>query len=143
MKIENPTGKTIEELQMRLSGAYPGTVIKKQLFGLGPKYLVAPFENFKHIVRPIKKGSVLVVDFMPPVYITILAIILGIAAAFVMAFIVISMGGNYTIGGVLWMLIVLLILKYFFKSKNKEKFDKFYSDLNLAVMGSSEPGSLF
>ena len=143
MKIDNPTGKTVEELQMRLSGTYPDTKIKNTFFGIGPKNLIVPFENFKHVVRPIKKGSVLVVDFMPPVYITVLAIVLGIAAAFVMAFIVISMGGNYTIGGVLWMVIVLLILKYFFKSKNKEKFDKFYSDLNLALMGSSEPGSLF
>lgn len=141
MKVANPTGKTLEELLDKLSLHYPGAKIRKPFLGIGPKNLILPSGNMKHVVRTAKNN--LVTDFVPPVALIVLAVVLGIVLAFVGAFIVYSMGGRYTIGGVLWMLLVLLLLKYFYKNSNKEKFEKFHTDLNLALTSSSQPGSIF
>ncbi|ANH80466.1 hypothetical protein A8C56_05195 [Niabella ginsenosidivorans] len=85
----------------------------------------------------------LITDFVPPVFITILAIVLGLIGSFVMAFIVYSMGGRFTIGGVLWIVLLLLLLKFIYKLNNKEKFDRFHMDLNTALTQSGQPGSIF
>lgn len=144
MKLENTTEKSLEEIMAGLTGYYPEAKIKKPFLGIGPQALILPAGNIKHILRPLKKDNkVLVADFTPPVGLVIAAVLLGLAGAIVMAVLVFNAGGRFSIGGVLWIVAMLLVLKAFYKSRNKETFDRFYDNVRSVIMGTHNPGSLF
>ncbi|HEX7755211.1 MAG TPA: hypothetical protein VF421_07710 [Niabella sp.] len=143
MKLANPTGKTLEELQSGLSVLYPGTKIRKAFLGIGPNNLVVPVSGgLKHVIRPIKKNTLLVADFIPPVLIIIGALFASVLIISVIFTLIIGAPVIGGFGGVGFVLIFLAI-KAIYKSANKEKFDRFYTDLNAAMTHSSQPGSIF
>jgi|GEM_PF-3111204 len=143
MKIANPTGKTLEMLQESLSLHYPDAKIKKAVFNLfGPRNLIIPSGGMKHIVRPVKSNTIIVTDFIPPVLITIVALIASVVIISLIFTLILGVPVIGGVGGVGFILIFLLI-KSLYKNSNKQKFEKFHTDLNLALAGSSQPGSIF
>lgn len=128
MKIQNPHNKPLQEILFSLSAKYPGSEIKKPF--LSPITILAPQENFKFLVRDRK--TFLKIDFIPPVIWVIGAVILS----FILVSIILSViNGQFVfgIGGALWIVLGLLIVKYIFKSMNKQKFETFYADVQSAV----------
>jgi hypothetical protein len=128
MKIQNPNNKPLQEILVALSPKYPGSEIKKPF--LSPKTILSPHENFKFLVRDRK--TFLKIDFIPPVIWVIGAVILS----FIFVSVVLSViNGQFVfgIGGALWIVLGLLIVKYIFKSMNKQKFETFYADVQSAV----------
>src|SRR5205809_415896 len=115
MKIQNPYNKPLQKILVRLSAKYPGSEIKKPF--LSPKTILAPQENFKFLVRDRK--TFFKIDFIPPVIWVIGAVILS----FILVSIVLSIiNGQFVfgIGGALWIVLGLLIVKSIFKSMNKQ-----------------------
>lgn len=128
MKIQNTHNKPLQEILVELSAKYPRSEIKKPF--LTPRTILAPHENFKFLVRDRK--TFLKIDFIPPVIWVIGAIILS----FILVSIVLSIiNGQFVfgIGGALWIVLGLLIVKAIFKSMNKQKFETFYADVQSAV----------
>lgn len=128
MKIENPQNRTLDEVLFSLSAKYPGSEIKKPF--LTPRSILAPHENFKFLVRD--KKTFFNIDFGPPVIWVIGAVIIS----FVLASIILSIiYGQFVlgIGGALWIILGMLLVKYIFKSRNKAKFETFYADVQSAV----------
>ncbi|SDC33818.1 hypothetical protein [Niabella drilacis] len=143
MKIANPTGKTLESLFDHLLPHYPGAKIRKAVFNLfGPQHLILPSGNMKHIVRPVKNNTLIITDFIPPVLITIAALV---ASVLIISLIFTLILGVPVIGGVggLGFILLFLLIKALYKSANKQKFEQFHTDLNMALAGSSQPGSIF
>ena len=128
MNIQNPQGKPLPEVLARLAVKYPGSEIKKPV--LTPETIIAPFSNYKFLVRN-KKGY-LKVDFTPPVLWVIGAVILS--AVFLSA-ILSAIYGQFVfgIGGALWIVLAILVVKAIFKSRNRDQFNKFYTDVREAV----------
>ncbi|MGJ7033348.1 hypothetical protein [Niabella hirudinis] len=142
MIIANPTGKTLEVLLDHLLPYYPNAKIKKAVFNLfGPQSLVLPSGSMKHIVRPVKNNTLIITDFIPPVLITIAALV----ASILIISLIFAILGVPVIGGVggLGFILMFLLIKALYKSVNKQKFEKFHTNLNLAMAGSSQPGSVF
>jgi hypothetical protein len=137
MKIQNPHNKPLQEVLSSLSSKYPGSEIKKPF--LTPRTIIAPHENFKFLVRD--KKSFFFIDCIPPVLWVIGAVVLS----FVLASGVLSLiYGQFVlgIGGALFIIVSLLIVKVIFKSMNKQKFDTFYADVRTAV-NKDESSSIF
>lgn len=137
MKIQNPTNKPLPEVLNALALKYPGSVIKKPF--LTPYTIIAPHENFKFLVRDRK--TFFKIDFMPPVIWTIGAVVLSMV---LVSGVLSLIYGQFIfgIGGVLWILLGLLIVKAVFKSVNKNKFDSFYVDVQDAV-NKNDQSSIF
>lgn len=56
MKFTNPTGRTLTEIQNNLSFHYPDIKIRKVFFNaFGPQHLLVPSGAMKHVIRPAKK----------------------------------------------------------------------------------------
>jgi hypothetical protein len=128
MKIQNPQNKPLQEVLLGLSVKYPGSVIKKPF--LTPNSIFVPKENFKFLVRDRK--TFFKIDFAPPV----LWVIGAIRLSFLLVSIVLSLIYGqlvFGIGGALWIILGLLIVKAIFKSVNKSKFEDFYIDVRNAV----------
>ncbi|MBO9593065.1 MAG: hypothetical protein J7599_09150 [Niabella sp.] len=143
MKVTNPTGKTLKEIQDNLSFHYPDVKIKKAFFNaFGPQHLLIPSGNMKHIVRPAKSNTVLVTDFIPPVLLTIAALLASIVIVSVVFTIILQVPFFGGVGGLGFVLCFLLV-KALYKSANKQKFEQFHTDLQLALTRSSQPGSIF
>ncbi|MBO9618564.1 MAG: hypothetical protein J7539_05950 [Niabella sp.] len=143
MKVPNPTGRTLDELQNNLSAYYPGTRIRKALFNIaGPRQLMVPSDGMKHIVRSTRNNAQLITDFIPPAVMTIVALIVSVIIISLILTLLLGVPVIGGVGGVGFVLIFLLI-KALYKSMNKQRFEKFYSDLNTALIGSTQPGSIF
>ncbi len=128
MKIQNPNNKPLQEVLAALEFKYPGSVIKKPF--LTPLSILAPSENFKFVLRDRK--SFLKVDFIPPV----IWVIGGVLLSLVLVSAVMSIIYGqlvFGIGGALWIVLGIFIVKAIFKSMNKAKFEAFYSDVQDAV----------
>jgi len=137
MKIENPQNRSLQEVLSRLASKYPGAEIKKPF--LTPRTIIAPRENFKFLVRD--RSQFFRVDFTPPALWIVAAIVLS--SVLVSAILSLIYGQFvFGFGGVLWILLILLIVKAIFKSRNKAKFDAFYTDLRHAV-NSNDESSIF
>lgn len=143
MKIQNPTAKTLEELKENLSLQYPGAKIRKPFLGIGPRNLILPAkEGLKHVVRPNKANTVLTTDFIPPVLVIILGLVLSVVL--VSVFFSIMYGQLvWGIGGGLWIALGVLAVKYIYKAMKKDYFEQFHNDLNMAVTKSQSPDSIF
>jgi hypothetical protein len=128
MKIQNPQSKPLQEVLLRLSAKYPDVTIKKPF--LSPNTIFVPKENFKFLVRDRK--TFLKIDFIPPV----LWVIGGIILSLILVSAVLSLIYGqlvFGLGGALWIILGLLIVKAIFKSVNKPKFEEFYIDVRNAV----------
>lgn len=138
MKIQNPTAKPLQEIAAQLEQKYPGVIVKKPF--LTPNTIFVPTENFKFLVR--ERKSFLVVDFIPPVLVNILSIILSIV---LFSGLLSLMFGQFSfgIGGGLWIVLVFLIVKAIFKSTKKEKFEAFYKDVEDAIQGTQSDSRIF
>lgn len=137
MKIQNPQQKPLQEVMEKLSGKYPGAVIKKPF--LTPYTIIAPKDNFKFLVRD--KKTFFRIDFIPPVLWVIGAIVL---AAVLVSVIASLLAGQFVfgIGGAVWIILAMLIVKAVFKGMNKQKFDTFQADVEDAV-NRNEASSIF
>ncbi len=143
MKFTNPTGRTLTEIQNNLSFHYPNIKIRKAFFNaFGPQHLLVPSGAMKHVIRPAKNNTVLVTDFIPPILITIVALLASIVVVSVTLTWLLKVPVFGGAGGLGFVLLFLLI-KAIYKSANKEKFDKFHTDLELALTRSNQPGSIF
>lgn len=137
MKIQNPTNKPLAEVLNGLALKYPGSVIKKPF--LTPNTIIAPHDNFKFLVRDRK--TFFKIDFMPPVIWVIGAVLLSMVL--VSAVLSLIYGQLvFGIGGAIWILLGLFLVKILFKSRNKNKFDTFYIDVQDAV-NKNDQSSIF
>jgi len=130
MKVENPQNVALETVLAGLSTKYPGAVIKKPF--LTPRTIIAPHENFKFFLRDRK--TFFKIDFAPPVLWVIGAVVLSIVA---MTIIISLIYGQFvpSFGGALWIVLSVLLIKVVYKSRNKQKFDNFYADVQSAING--------
>lgn len=137
MKVQNPQRKPLQEVMQQLSGKYPGAVIKKPF--LTPNTIIAPKDNFKFLVRD--KKTFFTIDFIPPVLWVIGAIVL---AAVLVSVIMSLFAGQFVIGigGALWFILALVIVKAIFKSRNRQAFETFQADVSDAV-NRNEASSIF
>ncbi|MCF3109091.1 hypothetical protein LL912_09910 [Niabella sp. CC-SYL272] len=143
MKFTNPTGRTLTEIQSNLSFHYPNIKTRKAFFNaFGPQHLLVPSGAVKHVIRPTKNNTVLVTDFIPPVFITLAALLVSIIVVSLILTLLLKVPVFGGAGGLGFILIFLLI-KAIYKSANKEKFEKFHTDLELALTSSNQPGSIF
>ena len=137
MKIQNPQQKPLQEVMEKLSDKYPGAAIKKPF--LTPYTIIAPKDNFKFLVRD--KKTFFRIDFIPPVLWVIGAVVL---AAVLVSAIMSLLAGQFVfgIGGALWIILAMLIVKAVFKGMNKQKFDAFQADVEDAV-NRNDASSIF
>lgn len=137
MKIQNPQQKPLQEVMDRLSGKYPGAVIKKPF--LTPLTIIAPKDNFKFLLRD--KKTFFVIDFIPPALWLIGAVVLG---AVLLSAVMSMLMGRFVfgVGGALWIVVAMLIVKAVFKSRNQQKFDTFRADVEEALQ-KQDASSIF
>ena len=130
MKVQNPQNVPLETILEGLSIKYPGAVIKKPF--LTPRTIIAPYENFKFLLRDRK--TFYKIDFTPPVLWVVGAVVLSIV---VMTAILSIIYGQFvpSIGGALWIVLSVLLIKVIYKSRNQQKFDNFYADVQSAING--------
>ncbi len=138
MKVQNMQRKPLEEVMDGLSGKYPGAVIKKPF--LTPRTIIVPKDNFKFLVRD--KKTFFMIDFIPPVLWVLGAIVL---AAVLLSTILSLLAGQlaFGVGGALWVVLAMLIVKAIFKGRNREKFETFKADVEDALNRRQDASSIF
>ena len=139
MQIDNPQKASLQEILPRLQGLYPAAVIKKPW--IGPEIISIPVDNFRFFIRRRRNNGRLITDFQPPVLWTVLAMLGVVVVVSVLLTVLLR---TPVIGGMGWLPIVLgvFVVKAIFKSRNKERFDRFDADVTRAAQGAEE-GSIF
>ncbi|RQO30214.1 hypothetical protein DBR32_11585 [Taibaiella sp. KBW10] len=138
MKIQNPTAKPLQEIADQLSQKYPGVTVKKPF--LSGNTIFIPTENFKFLLR--ERKTQLIVDFVPPVLVSILSIVLSIV---LLSAVLSLIYGQFVFGfgGALWLVLGFLVAKAIFKSTKKERFENFYKDVEEAIQGRQSDSRIF
>ena len=128
MTIPNLQEDTVKELLPLVQSRFPLAVIQKILFS--PERIIVPQGNFKFVIKA-KKGS-LKVDHTLPVSYTLGAI--GVSIILVSAVMSIIYGQLIVgIGGVLWIILGVMIMKYLFRYIKKDQFAEFKNELTAAI----------
>jgi hypothetical protein len=120
IKIPNPRNETLQQLLPRVQEQYPGATIKKVF--LSPEAIFIPYNNFKFVVR--RKNDVYKIDHTLPVLYAIGAVVVSmVLVSIVMSLIY----GQFVwgIGGALWIVLGIVIMKYLFQTIKKDEFEQF------------------
>jgi len=130
MNIINPRGESLQQILPLLQARYPKAIIKKILFFSDA--IVVPQDNFKFVVRA--KKTILKLDNTLPVLWALGAVVVSIL---IVSTIMSLIYGKlvFGIGGAVWVILGVFIMKYFFRRVKKEQFDAFKNDLTDAVNG--------
>lgn len=138
MKIPNASGVTLDELCNRVLHTYPNATIKKPF--LSPRSIIVPLGNIKHVIRE-RRGN-FVFDFVPPVWLIVGSVVLSMLMIS-LVFSLIYGELRFGIGGALWIVLSILLLKAAYKNKNREMFEVFYNDVQGFVNNSRDANSIF
>ncbi len=130
MTIPNPQQETLQQLHARIAPNHPGAKIRKVLWS--PEAIFVPYGNFKFVVRN-RKGN-LKVDHTLPVLYTIAAIVISIALATLVLSLIY---GQITpgVGGALFIVLGIVIMKYIFQRVRKTEFEQFRNELTSTANG--------
>lgn len=138
MKIENRNNLTLDELFDHLKNRYPNAEIKKPF--RSQRCIVIPVKNMKHVIRT--KGADFNTDFTIPIWLAIVALF-GSVLLFSGVISLIDGQFKFSIGGALWMLLVLLAAKAIYRLVKKEEFNAFYAAVSIAARAAKSDSSIF
>lgn len=130
MLLPNPRNESLGQLLPLVQSRYPAAVTKKVL--LSPEAIFIPQNGFKFVLRKTKKG--LKIDHTLPVLWSIGAVLISvIMASFIMSLIF----GQFMfgIGGALWVVLGIFLMKYLFSVAKKDQFEAFRTELSTVIGG--------
>lgn len=129
MNIPNPRGESLQQILPSLQTRYPDAQIRKIFFS---EAIYVSQDNFKFVVRH-KKTSLKVDNTLPVLWALGAILISVVIVSLVMSLIYGQL--MFGIGGALWIILGMLIMKYFFRRVKKEQFESFKNNLTDVVSG--------
>lgn len=128
--IPNPGNQTLQQLLPRIQEAYPDAKIRK-IF-LSPEAIFIPQKGYKFVVRE-RKGN-FKIDHTLPVLYAIGAVLISVVLVSVIMSLIFGQL-TWGIGGALWIVLGIFIMKYVFQVVRKDEFERFKTQFGSLTTG--------